>query len=493
MGGFTGLNSADAANPMKIVWAPAGQASSLSFKAVPTAQRTSCSRSPVKASPKTPREPQAQVPSASRLPRDFENKLIAADTDNDSMDGIFNKFDALDRRVGRDDGTANVAYFQAGQQTIADYPSSTATSSPTYTYVFASYIDEPVMRGGSGGLRYYHRNQQYSITAVSDGGGAIVERYAYSAYGQVTIADGAGSQISNSGISNRFMFTGREWDEGLSLYHYRARMYDAVAGRFLSSEPIGFGGSEWNLYEMLKGRVCGNVDPYGLWAWPVTNPQSGRPRGPSPNIRDNKGCCNVTKVRLICRTMPDAFHSPFLSHCYLSFEGRDGRPFEVISGQGHDESHYSELVLSDVFWDLNYALGKSYAVQTEHPIAITGGNMCDAYDCIYAAAVAHHGTTYYNQLLNNSNSLLSVAMNSCGTLGLFPPSAVASEGPANRLQCIDRCVEQAGRPRDPIAARGIYQACSAICEGFRIPTSLYQPPPPPPPYWPKDALVPNPY
>jgi RHS repeat-associated protein len=84
------------------------------------------------------------------------------------------------------------------------------------------------------------RNQQYSITAVSDGGGSVVERYAYSAYGQVTIADGTGSQISNSAISNRYTYTGREWDEGLSLYHYRARMYDAVGGRFVSRDPIGY-------------------------------------------------------------------------------------------------------------------------------------------------------------------------------------------------------------------------------------------------------------
>ena len=267
MGGFTGLNSADAAMPMKVVWAPVEQASSLSFKAAPTAQRTSCSRSPVKASPKTPktpREPQAQVPSASRLPRDFENKLIAADTDDDSMDGIFNKFDALGRRVGHDDGTANVVYFQDGQQTIADYPSDTAAGSPTYTYVYASYIDEPAMRGGSGGLRYCHRNQQYSITAVSDGGGSVVERYAYSAYGQVTFVDASGPEISNSAISNRFTYTGREWDNGLSLYHYRARMYDAVGGRFCSVDPMGYEDG-LSMYLFVRNSPSMNVDPTGLF------------------------------------------------------------------------------------------------------------------------------------------------------------------------------------------------------------------------------------
>jgi RHS repeat-associated protein len=225
-------------------------------------------------------------PTASRLSWDFENKLIAADTDNDSTDDIFYKFDALGRRVGRDDGTANVVYFQDGQQTIADYPSGTAAGSPTYTYVHASYIDEPVMRGGSGALRYYHRNQQYSITAVSDGGGSVVERYAYSAYGQVTFVDASGSEISNSAISNRFTYTGREWDNGLSLYHYRARMYDSVAGRFASRDPMGFGGSKWNFYQYVQSSPVCMIDPSGLFQFDV------KPLSPGEQglLKDNCKC-----------------------------------------------------------------------------------------------------------------------------------------------------------------------------------------------------------
>ena len=146
----------------------------------------------------------------------------------------------------------SATYFQDGQQTIADYPSGTA-----------SCIDEPVMRAGSVELRYYHRNHQYSITAVSDGGGSVVERYAYSAYGQVTIFDGSGSQISNSEFSNRYTYTGREWDEGLSLYHYRARLYDAVGGRFVSRDPIGFDGCGVNLFQYVGGWATKAIDPHG--------------------------------------------------------------------------------------------------------------------------------------------------------------------------------------------------------------------------------------
>jgi RHS repeat-associated protein len=213
------------------------------------------------------------------MKRDFENKLIAADTDNDSMDDIFYKFDALGRRVGRDDGTANVVYFQDGQQTIAAYPSGTVT----YTYVYASYIEEPVMRGGSDGLRYYHRNQQYSITALTDGGGSIVERYAYTAYGQVTILDSSLSPLASSNSGNRYTYTGREWNEGLSLYHYRARMHDAVAGRYCSRDPIGYQGSEWNLYELVSSSPLSRLDPSGMISvFGYEPPVELRPLSPIP-------------------------------------------------------------------------------------------------------------------------------------------------------------------------------------------------------------------
>jgi len=166
---------------------------------------------------------------------------------------------------------AQVIDFQGGKQTIVICPSGTAAGSPNYTYVYASYIDEPEMGSGSGGLRYYHRNQQYSIIAVTDGGGSVVERYACNAYGNVTIADASGSVVSNSAISNRYTFKGREWDQGLSLYHYRARMYDAVAGRIASWDPIGQSDGP-NVYQYVSARPASYADPTGrMRTVPVPN------------------------------------------------------------------------------------------------------------------------------------------------------------------------------------------------------------------------------
>jgi len=57
--------------------------------------------------------------------------------------------------------------------------------------------------------RSFHRNQQYSITALTDGGGSIAERYAYTAYGQVTFANASGTVQATSASNNRYAYTGR--------------------------------------------------------------------------------------------------------------------------------------------------------------------------------------------------------------------------------------------------------------------------------------------
>ncbi len=128
-----------------------------------------------------------------------------------------------------------------------------------------SYIDEPILRittSGSVSL-YYHRNQQYSIYAITNSSAGIVERYSYTAYGSLTIFDGAGSQISSSSISNRITYTGREWDHAIYLLHFRARIYDVILGKFCSRDPIGFKGSIWNLYEYANAIPLVWIDPSG--------------------------------------------------------------------------------------------------------------------------------------------------------------------------------------------------------------------------------------
>ncbi len=107
---------------------------------------------------------------------------------------------------------------------------------------------------------YYHRNQQYSIVALTNAAGTLVERYTYSAYGTLGIYAANGTVRSSSTYANRYTYTGREWDAELRLYHFRARWYDPATGGFVTRDPLGYvdgmslyrgylwgegGGSEW--------------------------------------------------------------------------------------------------------------------------------------------------------------------------------------------------------------------------------------------------------
>ena len=132
---------------------------------------------------------------------------------------------------------------------VAEYLSGGLASVPQRKYINASYVDEPVLmidRTAAGAVGagtderfYYHRNQQYSVTALTDAAGAVTERYAYTAYGEPTILDGAGTTTRTASfIGNPYLYTAQEYDAETALYHFNARMYEGRKGRFLSHDPI---------------------------------------------------------------------------------------------------------------------------------------------------------------------------------------------------------------------------------------------------------------
>jgi RHS repeat-associated protein len=106
----------------------------------------------------------------------------------------------------------------------------------------------------------YHRNQQYSITAMTTSTGAVAERYAYTAYGQPTILNASGTVLTSSAVGNRYTYTGREWDETLGLHHFRARWMSPLAGRFLGRDPIRFLNALSPFYDLFG---LASTDPSG--------------------------------------------------------------------------------------------------------------------------------------------------------------------------------------------------------------------------------------
>jgi RHS repeat-associated protein len=229
---------------------------------------------------------------------DFDNRMVSADVGADSVIDVAHQYDALGRRVARTASGSTTVFVQVDQQTICDYASGATPASSTYRYLYGSYIDEPIVRIATinSETTWYHRNQQYSIVACTDSSGAATERYAYTAYGLPTITDGSGTVRTSSAIANRYTYTGREWDGVLGLYHYRARMYEATVGRFCSRDPIGYKGSDWNLYEVFQCSPLFRLDPDGLkWRLVFAGKATCRVvsrETPNGNPRINGTMCN---------------------------------------------------------------------------------------------------------------------------------------------------------------------------------------------------------
>jgi RHS repeat-associated protein len=101
-----------------------------------------------------------------------------------------------------------------------------------------------------------------------DSSGGLLNHIVYDSYGQVV------SQ-SNPSVDVRYGYTGRDLDPESGLNYYRARYYDAATGRFISEDPIGFGGDDANLYRYVLNSPIKLTDPFGLDS--VSNPIGGTP------------------------------------------------------------------------------------------------------------------------------------------------------------------------------------------------------------------------
>ncbi|MCZ8251720.1 MAG: Ig-like domain-containing protein [Hylemonella sp.] len=108
--------------------------------------------------------------------------------------------------------------------------------------------------------RIYITDTLNSVLAqlADDGSANLQNSYAYSPYGE-------SSTVGPDVTGNLSQYTSRENDEPTRLYFYRARYYDPVLKRFISSDPIGLAGGI-NTYSYVEGNPVSYNDPTGEFA-----------------------------------------------------------------------------------------------------------------------------------------------------------------------------------------------------------------------------------
>ena len=133
---------------------------------------------------------------------------------------------------------------------ISQYPLRCVAS-----WTFGPGIDQPLAMNRGGVMHYYLADGLGSIRALADSAGNVDQAYEYSVFGEITAQSG--------GVENPFTYTAREWEPEVGLYYYRARWYEAQVGRFVSEDPIGFGGGDANLYRYVRNGPATATDPAG--------------------------------------------------------------------------------------------------------------------------------------------------------------------------------------------------------------------------------------
>jgi len=130
-----------------------------------------------------------------------------------------------------------------------------------FLYATQPHVPDYLIRGG---VAYRLLTDQVGSVrlVVNAGTGEVVQRLAYDTWGRVL-------EDSNPGFQP-FGFAGGLYDRDTGLLHFGMREYDPETGRWISRDPLLFGGGQMNFFAYAGNDPVNRSDPAGLVSIEVT-------------------------------------------------------------------------------------------------------------------------------------------------------------------------------------------------------------------------------
>ena len=205
---------------------------------------------------------------------DAWNRLVKVMNHDNDKEVQRNEYDGFNRRIVRKEyslvsGTLNETrhfYYNRDWQVLVEAVEDTSSEVADAMYSYhPHYVDAVAVRIRDDDAHFYLHDANYNVTAMADDTGTVVERYSYTPYGETTFMSEAFVPHTNpeSGIDNEYLYTGRRLDPETHLQLNRNRFYIPPLGRWLTRDPIGYEGSQWNLYEYVNSMPTVSFDPSG--------------------------------------------------------------------------------------------------------------------------------------------------------------------------------------------------------------------------------------